>query len=76
MKNIKLILALLILLCPAGLKADDPKPDSNVNERYVVESVEYNGIDDSKISKTLRENAQRMVGEKYSEQTAHDFASL
>ena len=74
MKNIKLILALLILLCPAGLKADDPKPDSNVNERYVVENVEYNGIDDSKISKTLRENAQRMVGEKYSEQTANDFA--
>jgi len=74
MKKTNLLMIFLILLYPASLKADDPKPETNVNERYVVEGVEYKGIEEAKISKTLRENAQRMVGEKYSEKTANDFA--
>ncbi len=74
MKNTFLLPIALMLLWPAGLKADDQKADTNVNERYVVEKVEFAGIDESKVSKSLRDDAQKMVGEKYSEHAANELA--
>jgi hypothetical protein len=74
MKNTKLLAVLLVLLWPAGLQAGDQKPEPNVNERYAVESVAFTGIDEHKISKTLRDEAQKLVGEKYSEKSANDLA--
>jgi hypothetical protein len=47
---------------------------ANVNERYVVEGVAFSGIDENKISKALRDEAQKMVGEKYSQEDAHNLA--
>jgi hypothetical protein len=72
MKNSKLIAIFVLLLCPSGLMADEKKPETNVNERYLVESVEYPGIDPSKISQALRDEAQQMIGLKYNEKTASD----
>jgi outer membrane translocation and assembly module TamA len=71
MKKTYLIAMISMLLWPICLKADGQKPEANVNERYVVESVVCSGIDESKISQPLREEAQKMVGVKYSEQTAN-----
>jgi hypothetical protein len=73
MKNIKLIAIFVMLLWPVGLKADEQKPETNVNERYIVESVDYSGIDQTKISQALRDEAQKMVGAKYNEKTANDI---
>jgi len=39
----------------------------NVNERYTVEAVEVSGVDESRISKSLREDLQKLVGEKFSQ---------
>jgi hypothetical protein len=74
MKNKNLISFLLMLLLPAALRADDQKPDVNVNERYEVESVAFSGIDESKISRSLRDEAQKLVGEKYSQNSTDDIA--
>jgi hypothetical protein len=48
--------------------------EANVNERYTVESVTFTGIDDRRISQALRDEAQKMVGEKYNEETARNLA--
>jgi molybdopterin-biosynthesis enzyme MoeA-like protein len=70
MKKIHLILIFSILLFPTGIKAGPQGAGTNVSERCVIESVSYSGFDDSKISEPLREEAQKMVGVRYNEQTA------
>jgi outer membrane protein assembly factor BamA len=74
MKNKKLVTLILVLLWPIRVIADEQKPESNINERYTVEGIQFAGIDESKLSKPLREDAQKLVGEKYSEQSANDIA--
>ena len=73
MKNITWI-TILMLLLPAGSLADDTQSEGNVNERYVVESIAFSGMDLNRINKKLHDEAQKMVGEKYSEKSAHEFA--
>lgn len=62
-----------ILLWPTCMKAGEQKPETNVNERYTVESIVYSGIEESKISQPLRDEAQKMVGVKYNEKTANSI---
>jgi hypothetical protein len=74
MKNKKLVTLIFFLLWSIRAIADEQKPESNINERYTVEGIQFAGIDESKISKPLRGDAQKLVGEKYSEQSANDIA--
>jgi hypothetical protein len=74
MKNTSLFIFLLMLLLPACLSAGDQKPEINVNERYEVESVAFSGISESKISRSLRDEAQELVGEKYSQKSTDELA--
>jgi molybdopterin-biosynthesis enzyme MoeA-like protein len=60
-----------MLLWPVAINADEQKPEVRVNEHYVVESIAYSGFDEAKISEPLRDEAQKMVGVKYNEQTAN-----
>jgi len=56
----------LTLLLPGLLAAGAERQQlTNVNSRYTVEAVEVSGIQESTISKPLREDLQRIVGEKY-----------
>jgi hypothetical protein len=71
MNKAYLITVISMLLWPIGMKADEQKPETNVNERYTVESIVYSGIEESKISQALRDEAQKMVGAKYNEKTAN-----
>jgi hypothetical protein len=73
MKNTYWITIVSILLGPICIWAEDNKPEANVNERYAVESIVYSNIDESKISQPLREEAQKMVGQRYNEKTANDI---
>lgn len=60
----------------ATRRNNNPKftiPDFNINERYTVESVQFEGIDESKISDDLRQEAQKFVGQKYDAQAANEF---
>ena len=45
----------------------------NVNERYTVEAVEVSGVDESRISKGLREDLQKLVGEKFSQRKVYEL---
>jgi hypothetical protein len=62
------------LICPSGLRGQDQKPQTNVNSRYEVEKVEISGVADSKISKALRDDMQKLVGEKYDQEAAQKLA--
>lgn len=75
MKNTYWLLMFWVLLGPSRLGAEDKKSEANVNERYLVESVTFTGIREDKISRNLRDEAQKMVGGKYSEQTAQNLVS-
>jgi hypothetical protein len=74
MKNKYLLTILLILLWPARVKAGDQKPETNVNSRYEVENVEISGIPDSKISKALHDEMQKLVGQKYNQEATDALA--
>ncbi len=74
MKNIILTTMLLLVLRPAVALADDQKPDTNVNSKYDVESVEITGVAQSKVSKALWDDMQKLVGEKYSREAAEALA--
>jgi hypothetical protein len=71
MNKAYLIAMVLMLLWPICLKADEKNPEANVNEQYIVESIVYSGLEASKISQPLRDEAQKMVGAKYNEKTAN-----
>ena len=62
------------LVCPSGLRGQDQKPPTNVNSRYEVEKVEISGIAEAKVSKTLRDDMQKLVGEKYDQEAAQKLA--
>ncbi len=74
MKNKTLLPLLLMLFWPTWIQAANQKPDANVNSRFDVESVSLSGISDAKVSKTLRDEMQKLVGEKYNEQAADELA--
>jgi hypothetical protein len=74
MKITQLLTLIVILFWPVGLKAGDHKAETNVNERYEVEKIEYVGIEESRVSTAIRDDAQKMVGEKYSEKRTREIA--
>ncbi len=74
MTNRNLLTIVLLLLLPAVVHADGQKPETNVNERYEVESVQVSGINQSRISKDLNDDMQKLVGQKYNQQAAQDLA--
>ena len=74
MKNLNWFTILFVFFLPAGLLADDTQSEGNVNERYVVESVAFSGTDLNRIDENMHDEAQKMVGEKYSEKSAQKFA--
>jgi hypothetical protein len=64
----------MILLTPSVARAGTQGRETNVNERYEVESVELSGVPESKLSKALNADLQKMVGEKYNQQTSSELA--
>src|SRR5881396_3239974 len=46
------------------LFAGNPHSDSNVNSRYIVESVVISGHENQKLSSSLRSDMKRLVGER------------
>ncbi len=74
MKNLILLTMFLVPLWPVKAFADDQKPDANVNSKYDVESVEITGVAQSKVSAALRDDIQKLVGEKYSREAAETLA--
>ena len=51
----------------------NPSDETNVNSRYTVESVEITGASEARLSRSLREELRRYVGQRFSPET---FARL
>ncbi len=49
-------------------------PKANINERYVVEAVVFAGEGESKVSQNLRNEGQKMVDNKFSEEFSNNLA--
>ncbi|HEY3383114.1 MAG TPA: BamA/TamA family outer membrane protein [Vicinamibacterales bacterium] len=68
-------LALVLLLFVPGVAfGRGPQAPTNVNTRYEVESVSVSGVSDSTISRSLRRDMQKLVGNKYDPDAADHFA--
>ncbi len=81
MKQTSLFLIVLLLLVPQASVAGAQDPpiaagdqDVNVNSRYVVEDVSFQGIDESAISKSLRADARKLVGQKFDQDAVNRLA--
>ena len=46
---------------------------SNINSRYVVESVQVQGFDESKLSQSIRDEMQKLIGEKLDQDKANEI---
>jgi outer membrane protein assembly factor BamA len=73
MRKTTLLTIFLLLFCPVRMAARQ-KQDANVNSRFNVESVVLSGVAESKVSKSLRDDMQKLVGEKYNEEAANELA--
>ena len=51
----------------------EPGSEANVNSRYTVERVEVQGFDESKLSQSIRDEMQKLVGEKLDQDKANDI---
>ena len=49
--------------------------DQNVNSRYTVERVDVEGSGESRVSKTIRDEMQQLVGEKLNQEKANQILS-
>jgi hypothetical protein len=69
------ILCLLTLLATAGVLAQETPPPAevNVNERYTVESVEITGEGKGRLSQGLRDDLNRLVGEKFNQKALDEL---
>jgi hypothetical protein len=57
-----------------GLLFAGNQSESNINSRYIVESVEISGHSDGKISSFLRSDLNRLVGEKVDPESIDNLA--
>jgi Omp85 superfamily domain len=65
---------LCCLLAGSLLIAGSPQTESNVNSRYIIESVAISGHPDNHISSGLRDDMQRLIGEKVDTESIENVA--
>src|SRR5690242_10939600 len=56
------------------LIAGNQSPETNVNSRYTVESVEFSGASESRISTGLRKEIAELIGERLNPSSLDDLA--
>ena len=67
-------LAALVSVALCGARAQEL--ETNVNERYTVESVDLSGADQSKLDRTTRDDLDRMVGRKFNQEKLNELSRL
>ena len=73
-RNIIRIALTLVLAVPGVALARVPQAEPNVNTRYEVDSVSIAGVSESKVSHALRDDMQKLVGNKYDPDAAEELA--
>jgi hypothetical protein len=64
------------LVGAAVLLARAQEPETNVNERYMVESVDVSGADQSTLERPVREELRRLVGQRFSQEKLEELSRL
>jgi outer membrane translocation and assembly module TamA len=64
----------LLLLAPVVALAQEDQAGTNVNSRYQVERVSIVGVAEAKVSQALRDDMQKLVGNKYDPDAAEALA--
>jgi outer membrane translocation and assembly module TamA len=73
--TLSLIICLLVFVpVAARAQGSEAGQDVNVNSRYTVESVSIAGVEDNAVGKTLREDMQKLVGQKFDQAAANKLA--
>src|SRR5439155_4435717 len=72
MRTTYLILTLILLLS-APIVCVAASPQEGVNPRGVVESAAITGVDQKDVSKEILDAIQKLVGERFDQQTADDL---
>lgn len=67
MASVALAYSLGLFVALAGIRIANAKAQdsTNVNARYTVESIDFDGIDETRLSSSLRSELKRRVGEKF-----------
>jgi Omp85 superfamily domain len=73
-KSIARFALLVLLLAPGVALARVPQAETNVNSRYPVESVSIAGVSESKVSRVLADDMQKLVGNKYDPDAVDELA--
>jgi hypothetical protein len=73
-QHITRLALVLFLLVPGIALAQEPQAGTNVNSRYKVESVSITGVSESRVSQALRDDMQKLVGNKYDPDAADRLA--
>lgn len=71
-----LLTVLLLLVAPTAVLAQGRArggQDVNVNSRYVIDDVSIDGIDNSDVSKSLRAEMHKLIGEKYDQAAVREL---
>lgn len=73
--------AALLAVAALGLRAQEPAPagephETNINERYTVESVEITGIDQTRLSRHLRDDVHSLIGQRFSQARLDDLSRV
>ena len=58
----------------AGVLRGNPTDEWNVNTKYVVETVEFSGAKEDKLSRPLREDIQRRIGARFDPEAFRQLA--
>jgi hypothetical protein len=74
MQPITRLAFVVLLLTPGVALGRAPQDGTNVNTRYQVESVSIAGVSESTISQALRDDMQKLVGNKYDPEAADQLA--
>ena len=67
MASVALAYSLGLFVGVAGIRIANAKAQdsTNVNARYTVESIDFDGIDETRLSSSLRSELKRRIGEKF-----------
>jgi len=66
MRAVHIFIILVLLASPAVCNQES---EANVNSRYVVEAVELSQRAESRLSRTLKTDLQKLVGDKFNQET-------
>jgi outer membrane protein assembly factor BamA len=64
----------LLEVSPSGDAQAEAKPELNINSRYTVEDVQLKGVDKHRLSRDIRRDLQKLIGQKLDSELVDQLA--